>query len=82
MLVPYFTKLNGRVAFGDFVFKRWFRTTPTLVGVMLLSFAWSGWGNGPIFRESMDMTVETCKTYWWANVLYVNNWMSYEKLVS
>lgn len=81
MMYPYFVQRKGKVGFGDFIFKRWFRTTPTMLGVMWLSFAWAGWGRGPIFRESMNMTVETCKNHWWANVLYINNWFPYERIV-
>src|SRR5690349_20818948 len=81
MLLPYFSKLKGNVSFTNFMLMRWLRTTPTLLGVMLMSFAWAGWGRGPIFRESMERTVETCTTHWWANILYINNWFSHEKIV-
>lgn len=79
-MYPYFVMKKGKVGFGDFAFKRWFRTTPTLIGVMILSFAWAGVGRGPIFREGMELTVEKCKTYWWANILYINNWFHFDQL--
>ncbi|KAI1293780.1 hypothetical protein HDE_06527 [Halotydeus destructor] len=39
MLYPHFMKKKGNVNYLDLAFKRWFRSTPTLLGVLLLGFA-------------------------------------------
>lgn len=79
-LLPYFRLKKGKVSFLDFIFKRWYRTTPMIVGVMIFGFAWAVFGRGPVFRHAQELTIETCKNYWWANLLYINNWFKYENM--
>ena len=79
-MYPYFKLKKGKVSFGDYIFKRWFRTTPTIFGVILFGFAWSAFGRGPVHKEAQDMTIEKCKTWWWTNLLYINNWWHFNDM--
>lgn len=79
-MFPYLKGRGGRVSFLEYGMKRWFRSTPTMVGVIVLGFAWAGMGRGPAHRAAQEMTIEKCKTYWWANLLYINNFFHFDQM--
>ena len=79
-MYPYMRSRGGDVSFVSYAFKRWLRSTPTMIGVILFGFAWSGMGRGPVHRQTQDMTIEKCKTYWWTNLLYINNWWHFDQM--
>jgi hypothetical protein len=39
-------------------------------------------GTGPLWNEKVGEEVERCRESWWANLLYVNNYVKPQKLVS
>ena len=79
-MYPYVRSREGKVGFLDYAFKRWLRSTPTMIGVILFGWAWAAMGRGPVHREAQAMTIEKCKTYWWTNLLYINNWWHFNEM--
>lgn len=39
-------------------------------------------GTGPLWDEKVGAEVERCRESWWTNVLYINNYVEPQKLVS
>lgn len=51
-----------------------------MFGVIIFGFGWSAFGRGPVHRQAQDMTIEKCKTWWWTNLLYINNWWHFDDM--
>ncbi|EEC16713.1 conserved hypothetical protein [Ixodes scapularis] len=69
-------KLNVLSAF----LQRFWRMTPSymlVVGVFLLLPLV---GSGPLWKETMDPLLENCMQSWWTNLLYVSNYLPYDKM--
>ncbi|XP_025017928.1 nose resistant to fluoxetine protein 6 isoform X2 [Tetranychus urticae] len=77
---PKIKQLNGEISFYRYVTARFFRSTPLFLGILVLLFAFSGIGSGPIFSEFSDMIKGNCMKYWWTNLLYVSNWVKPSKM--
>lgn len=39
-------------------------------------------GSGPLWNEKVGSEVERCHESWWTNILYINNYIKPQKLVS
>lgn len=39
-------------------------------------------GSGPFFPTNGFESQENCETYWWTNLLYINNFIKSEKMVN
>ena len=65
-----------------FVFARYFRLTPGLLfsvcGVLLLPLT----GSGPLFNDIILPITNGCKRNWWVNLLYLQNLIHPEHIVS
>ena len=72
-MLPVLDKTRGKLDFIPFVFKRWLRTVPTLIGGMLCMFALSGIIYGPLADEINEKFLNTCRKTWWLTVLNINN---------
>ena len=58
------------------------RLTPLYGMVILLYTSFYHYaGSGPLFTESFP-DAENCRTYWWTNILYINNLVHTDKAVS
>ena len=62
--------------YTKYVLLRFLRTTPTYMFVLftwylLLPFM----GQGPLWYERQDERPSQCEKYWWANVIYINNFV-------
>ena len=79
LLVSYLTlremkRKKGRFPFLPYYLHRYLRLTPTYMFVMFFIWALSIYmGNGPTFQSSMRAVSRYCKSYWWTNILYINN---------
>lgn len=71
---PEMKKRNGRLSFSMFVFGRWFRTFPLILGVIVVTLAFPiTWGSGPVWREGYDKIQQNCINNWWTEFLYISN---------
>jgi peptidoglycan/LPS O-acetylase OafA/YrhL len=56
-------------------FHRFWRILPIYMFVLFMTWAYSRYiGDGPIFWTVDDMNND-CKRYWWANLLFINNFV-------
>lgn len=39
-------------------------------------------GNGPMWKTIIYPEVEDCRNNWWTNLLYINNYVNVDKIVS
>lgn len=38
-------------------------------------------GSGPLWFEVVTTPAENCRQYWWSNLLYFGNYMTFSKMV-
>lgn len=69
-------KFNRRFSIIIFVLKRIWRTIPSLMLIIGISLLIPMFGSGPLWREVMDPHVDNCKSNWWTNLLFVNNFVN------
>lgn len=63
-------KNNGRLPWFWFYFHRYWRLTPALLFVILITIITPYFTNGPAWVETM---ASQCREYWWVDVLYIQN---------
>ncbi|XP_071495950.1 nose resistant to fluoxetine protein 6-like [Diadema antillarum] len=64
---------DGKIPWAWLYFHRYIRLTPTLGALILvLTFVLPNLGQGPIWF-GVQPTVSHCQSYWWTNILYINN---------
>ena len=80
LLVSYLTlrEMNRKNGFPflSYYLHRFLRLTPTYMFVLFFLWALSMHvGNGPTYQYNMQFasTFQNCKSYWWTNLLYINN---------
>ncbi|XP_053614390.1 nose resistant to fluoxetine protein 6-like [Plodia interpunctella] len=55
---------------------RWLRLTPTLALVLFtIATVMRHAGAGPLWKLVVSSEARACRTYWWAHLLYVNNYV-------
>jgi peptidoglycan/LPS O-acetylase OafA/YrhL len=77
-LTTYFTlqtlQDKGRVSWSMYFFHRFWRLTPVYLFVLFLWWQLSPYFvKGPLWFLHTPRIEATCGTYWWTNVLYINN---------
>lgn len=60
---------------------RYLRLTPAYAAVIAVAVVFPLLSSGPLWSETIDAVAEPCYESWWANLLYVNNFVKTEKLV-
>lgn len=69
-------KKERKIGYFLFVFFRWLRYTPLLVGALALTVTLEIFGSGPLFHaDQLSFNLDRCYQYWWANLLYVQNFL-------
>ncbi|XP_015923839.2 nose resistant to fluoxetine protein 6 [Parasteatoda tepidariorum] len=63
-----------------FIFYRLWRLAPVYYFVLLVTQPVSLMGSGPYFKDAMNFSVNNCANYWWRNVLFINNFFSYNEI--
>ena len=76
-----FGEQREKFNFIRYVAARYFRLTPQLAIVILITLLLPLFGSGPIFHEFVDHIVEGCEENWWITLLYVNNYFKQDKTV-
>lgn len=68
------TKTNGNLNWGLYYFHRYWRITPLYMMVLAI---WATlavhMGTGPFKKELFVYAEESCRDYWWTNLLYISN---------
>jgi peptidoglycan/LPS O-acetylase OafA/YrhL len=76
---------NGKLSLGllfKYYFHRYFRLTPPYVIVLLVSVYLTKYlGSGPFF-PMIGFENAKCRTQWWLNMLYVNNFKNMSEMVN
>lgn len=76
-------KRRGSVNFGVLYAFRYVRLTPAYLAVIALYATWlPKLGSGPLWDERMLTEQQRCRNSWWLNVLYINNYVGTEEIVS
>ena len=82
LLTAYLTlremsRSNGRFPYLPFYIHRYLRLTPTLAFLIFFSMYMTlHLSDGPNYQASFNnysLSYNTCKSYWWTNLLYINN---------
>lgn len=62
---------------------RWLRMAPIyLVTVFFYAYVLENIGDGPLWKEKVGREAERCRESWWTNLLYINNYVNLDKIVS
>lgn len=71
---PELVKRKGNISFAQFMVVRVLRTTPVMVSILLLIFAFPPtWGSGPAFKKNFNKLTQNCLNTWWMELLYAGN---------
>ncbi|XP_030850769.1 nose resistant to fluoxetine protein 6 [Strongylocentrotus purpuratus] len=74
MALGRMVKTNGKLPWLWFYFHRYWRLTPALGMTMLIALYLQPYiGSGPIWQ--VEASNPSCEKYWWANILYINNFV-------
>lgn len=75
-------KRKGRINVPLMYLHRYLRLTPMVAFVMLFVMSLlKFFGDGPLFDEFLGRAKDKCETYWWMNLLYIQNYAA-EPIVS
>ncbi|CAH2063670.1 unnamed protein product, partial [Iphiclides podalirius] len=81
LLLIEFDKRRGKLNVIPILVFRYIRITPAYVVVILFYMTWlPKIGEGPLWVNRMQLEQERCAENWWANILYVNNYIRTENL--
>ncbi|XP_067139818.1 nose resistant to fluoxetine protein 6-like [Centruroides vittatus] len=71
---------NGKICITYFLFSRFIRLIPVLLAVICSLLLLPIVGSGPVWEEFVGSRVEKCQENWWATLLFINNWISYDNM--
>ncbi|XP_039746468.1 nose resistant to fluoxetine protein 6-like [Pararge aegeria] len=81
LLLIELDKRRGRLNVLPILVFRYIRVTPAYSIVILFYMTWlPKIGEGPLWEGRLQLEQERCMEVWWANILYVNNYISTDKL--
>ncbi|XP_042907473.2 nose resistant to fluoxetine protein 6 [Parasteatoda tepidariorum] len=66
-------KNDGNLNLIMFLVRKYLRLTPALGLIILMVFALPLIDAGPLWYSILNTEVHACETFWWTNILYVNN---------
>lgn len=62
---------------------RYIRLTPAYLAIIGFYMTWfPSMGSGPLWQQRIEREQERCQSSWWTNILYINNYINSDKLVS
>lgn len=73
-------KTEGKLNVPAYIFRRYIRLTPPLLLTMGLIFFLPVFSSGPFWYERVDPELKACTTHWWANIIYISNWLGLENI--
>ncbi|XP_073967401.1 nose resistant to fluoxetine protein 6-like [Choristoneura fumiferana] len=81
LLLIELDKRKGRLNVIPILIFRYIRVTPAYLVVILFYMTWlPKIGEGPLWEDRMQLEQERCMTSWWANILYINNYVNTDNL--
>ncbi|XP_044728886.1 nose resistant to fluoxetine protein 6-like [Chrysoperla carnea] len=81
MLLIELDKRNGRINFIFIYIGRYIRLTPAFIIVIGFYCTWMIYmGDGPLWTMRMSLERERCLQSWWADILYINNYVNTDYL--
>lgn len=81
LLMLELEKRKGSVNFGLLYVFRYIRLTPAYLAIIALySTILPRMGSGPLWNYRIGLEQERCLSSWWANLLYINNYVGTDKL--
>ncbi|XP_049276977.1 nose resistant to fluoxetine protein 6-like [Anopheles funestus] len=81
LLLLELDKRQGRLNFGLLYMFRYIRLTPAYLAVIALYATWlPRLGDGPLWKERIELEQARCQQSWWLNVLYVNNYFGTDRV--
>ena len=79
LLTAYLTlremhRRKGRFPFLPFYIHRYLRLTPSIAFVLFFFMFMTVYlSDGPYYSPTFDSSYNSCRSYWWTNLLYINN---------
>ncbi|XP_072941753.1 nose resistant to fluoxetine protein 6-like [Epargyreus clarus] len=81
LLLIELDKRRGKLNVIPILVFRYIRVTPAYAVVILFYMTWlPKIGEGPLWENKIMMEQERCTATWWANILYVNNYLKTDQL--
>lgn len=71
---------NGKINFLNLIINRYCRLSPAVWLTVMLAFIIPKFASGPLWHEYLDYQTKKCYKYWWATILYFNNWYHENKM--
>uniref|UniRef100_T1J952 Nose resistant-to-fluoxetine protein N-terminal domain-containing protein n=1 Tax=Strigamia maritima TaxID=126957 RepID=T1J952_STRMM len=75
---------NGKISWLKFYFHRYWRLTPVYAVLLFLFYdiLFPYYIDGPFWSQTIQrMNGEKCDKYWWANLLYINNFVDFNNMM-
>ncbi|XP_059480960.1 nose resistant to fluoxetine protein 6-like isoform X2 [Neocloeon triangulifer] len=81
LLLQEFNRRNGKLNFFALYLHRYVRLTPVYMVVLgFYATLLAKIGSGPLWQRKVGVEVERCVASWWANILYINNYVNTDQL--
>uniref|UniRef100_T1KJ36 Nose resistant-to-fluoxetine protein N-terminal domain-containing protein n=1 Tax=Tetranychus urticae TaxID=32264 RepID=T1KJ36_TETUR len=71
---------TGRINVCELFLNRIARFFPSVLSTLALLFLIPSLGTGPLWSEYFNYQLDKCSNYWWATLLFVNNWFPEAKI--
>jgi len=73
-------RTDGKINLFRIVIARLIRISPSLWFVISFLFVLPLFVKGPLVHEYMDHQLDYCRSGWYLNALFINNWFPYERI--
>lgn len=74
---------HGKINPSILYIARYIRLTPAYLAVIGFYMTWLPQiGDGPLWPNRIQREQSRCQASWWLNILYINNYINTDKLVS
>nr|XP_013190090.1 unnamed protein product [Amyelois transitella] len=81
LLLIELDKRRGKLNVIPILVFRYIRVTPAYLIVILFYMTWlPKIGEGPLWEDRILLEQERCMDSWWANILYINNYVNTDKI--
>ncbi|XP_075551279.1 O-acyltransferase like protein-like [Dermacentor variabilis] len=77
---PRMEKKKGKLNIISSLIQRFWRMTPSYLLVMAVFSLLPLFGSGPLWHEIMNPLMRNCAKSWWTNLLYVSNYLPYDRM--
>lgn len=79
LMMSEIKKKNGKINFFMLIFHRFYRIMPLYVFLIFMAWKFQPYINeGPVWPEFKMNMDNGCYNYWWTNIIFLNNFISWE----